>query len=648
MTDSTSSPSPAPAGASQAHARAQDNSLRQLSPLLVWAVVFCDIGTSIYYVPGILYEIVGDAAPLFVAVGLVGFVLLARKYVEICWRHPQGGGVVNVASHAFNPRLGLIGGLLILVSYFVTSAISSLSGLRYLGSLFPFVDAHAMTLTVLALALLAVLNVVGIRESARLSLIMGAAALVVNLVLIAITLIGVGPSEWGRMFDQVFSGGALRASGASGEPGGGYAKTILMGFSSAWLAFSGLESISQLSPAMKLPLRDTANKGMWIVIGSILLTSPILTLFSVEILPELTKQDHLNQQRFISELALFCGGLPIQIAVVATAASLLLFAANTAIIGGYHVFLALADEHFMPDAITWRNRRFGTPHFAIVIATFVPMFVLVSTRGNLLLLGELYAFGLLGAFVLSSLGLDVVRWREGDRTLRFWLGVLTTVLVAVAWFTSLFANPTATIAGGILVALGLAFAIGTQQKWFTDWLYDTPLVKRRARAAIAESEMDLEEGEREILSLAQAEAVSKLYPSHTLVCMRTRNDTLLQEALVREKGLGGSTVYALYIEERTGLFVRASDVDSPENSGALLPLLEAARHSERQGMTLMPIWTVSYNAVEGIVRAAEALGVDAVMVGATQRNAVYHMIRGHVVNGLAKRLPAHIRLVLCG
>jgi hypothetical protein len=113
---------------------------------------------------------------------------------------------------------------------------------------------------------------------------------------------------------------------------------------------------------------------------------------------------------------------------------------------------ALADEHFMPDAITWRNRRFGTPHFAILIATFVPMFVLVSTRGNLLLLGELYAFGLLGAFVLSSLGLDVVRWREGDRSLRFWFGVLTTLLVVVAWFTTLFVNQTATIAGGLRTA----------------------------------------------------------------------------------------------------------------------------------------------------------------------------------------------------
>jgi nucleotide-binding universal stress UspA family protein len=340
--------------------------------------------------------------------------------------------------------------------------------------------------------------------------------------------------------------------------------------------------------------------------------------------------------------------MPLRIAVVATATTLLIFAANTAIIGSYHVFLALADEHFMPDLVAWRNRRFGTPHLAILVATVLPIFVIFFTSGHLESLGELYAFGLLGAFVLSSLGIDLVRWRERDRGTRFVLGLMTTLMVVVAWFTNLLVKHDATIFGGIMVALGLAVAIGTQQKWFTDWLYNTPLVRRRARKSIAKSESVLEAGQREILSLAQAETLSKLYPSHTLIGMRTPNDSLLQEAIVREKGLGGATVYALFIEERTGLFVRASDLDSPENSGALLPLLDAAAKAERQGVTLLPIWTVSYNAVEGMVRAAEALGVDAIMVGATKRSAVYHLIRGHVVNGLAKRLPAHIRLILCG
>ena len=111
---------------------AHESSLRQVTPLLVWAVVFCDIGTSIYYVPGILYQTpgIGDTAPLYVLAATLGFLFLAQKYIEICWRNPDGGGVVSIATQAFTPIVGCIGGLLISVDYFLTSAISSVSTLR--------------------------------------------------------------------------------------------------------------------------------------------------------------------------------------------------------------------------------------------------------------------------------------------------------------------------------------------------------------------------------------------------------------------------------------------------------------------------------------------------------------------------------------
>jgi hypothetical protein len=52
---------------------------RQLNWLLAWAVVFCDIGTSVYYVPGILYGYVRDATPFFVLLTTGGFILLSLK-----------------------------------------------------------------------------------------------------------------------------------------------------------------------------------------------------------------------------------------------------------------------------------------------------------------------------------------------------------------------------------------------------------------------------------------------------------------------------------------------------------------------------------------------------------------------------------------
>src|SRR3954453_3753786 len=116
----------------------------QLGPLLCWAVVFADIGTSVYYVPGILYGQVGAAAGLFVSLTMVVFVLLSFKYAEVSVRFPEGGGVVTVATRGINPWAGAVGGMFILVDYFLTSAISSLSGLTYFEAVVPRIAPYVL------------------------------------------------------------------------------------------------------------------------------------------------------------------------------------------------------------------------------------------------------------------------------------------------------------------------------------------------------------------------------------------------------------------------------------------------------------------------------------------------------------------------
>ena len=108
-------------------------------------------------------------------------------------------------------------------------------------------------------------------------------------------------------------------------------RELLVGFAAAWLAFSGLESISQLSPAMRFPLAPHDALGDVAVIVTTLLTSPLLTLFSIHLLSAEFKAT--QSERFISEVAMVSGGLGLKLAVVMSASTLLLFAANTAIIG---------------------------------------------------------------------------------------------------------------------------------------------------------------------------------------------------------------------------------------------------------------------------------------------------------------------------
>jgi hypothetical protein len=116
----------------------------RLGPLLCWAIVFADIGTSVYYVPGILYRQVGATAGLFVSLTMIVFVLLALKYAEVSARFPEGGGVVTVASRGINAWAGAIGGMFILVDYFLTSAISSLSGLIYFETVIPRIAPYVL------------------------------------------------------------------------------------------------------------------------------------------------------------------------------------------------------------------------------------------------------------------------------------------------------------------------------------------------------------------------------------------------------------------------------------------------------------------------------------------------------------------------
>src|SRR5947209_1030706 len=107
MQESTATNRVAPGGGEHALstasvAKSSEHSNRRLGPLLCWAVVFADIGTSVYYVPGILYNQVGRLAGLFVIMTLVVFLLLTLKYAEVSVRFPEGGGVVTVAARGLN------------------------------------------------------------------------------------------------------------------------------------------------------------------------------------------------------------------------------------------------------------------------------------------------------------------------------------------------------------------------------------------------------------------------------------------------------------------------------------------------------------------------------------------------------------------
>lgn len=598
--------------------------LRSLGPFLCWAIVYADIGTSVYYTPGILARDVGASAVTYVLATSFAFLLLAEKYAEIAARYPGGGGVVSVADEAFGPRIGALGGMLILVDYFLTAALSSVSGFTYLASLLPALAGHELALAAAGLALLGVLNAVGIRESAQASAAAGVAAFAALLALIGASVWQIDAADWRAMADSASRAGRIPIAQA------------VTGYAAAWLAFSGLESLAQISPAMARPRRRTAAVAMSLVVLAVLATAPLLTALATNLLD----LSAVNPDALQSELALAMGGPLLRIAVVATASALLLFAANTALVGTYHVVGALADGGFLPRWTLQRSARFGTPHLAIACAAGIPVAVLFATRGDIHALGGLYAFGLLGAFFLSSLSLDRVRIAEGRTGVLFWIGLATTSLVVVAWLTNLFQKPQATLFGGSLTLAMLSFGL---------WNRGDLGLRRRRGATVT-----TEEAERiasatpaaaQILTLAEAVELRPAYAPRTLVCLRGPNQRLLEEAARHCAGGKENDIAVLFVEEVPGLFVPRDTEPSAYARGVLE---EAVAWLNARGGTAVPIWRLAQDAGEAIAQVARALEVDAILVGTSQRGALWRLLRGNVVARLIARVPRDTRLLIVG
>ena len=433
-----------------------------LGPLLCWSIVFADIGTSIYYVPGILSASgYNKRAAIFVLMTLFVFVLLSLKYAEVTWRNPEGGGVVTIASRALHPFAGLVGGLFIIVDYYLTAAISAFSGIAYLAVVVPAVGwGNAVPGTLVALAVLAALNIYGIRESATVSLVAATAAAAAQLLVVVVVVLHIGIPGIEA---------TIRAVGEGPPPL--TPLVVITGFGAAFLAFSGLESVAQIAPAMRSPRRVTAYRTMAIVILTMVVTSPLLTLWQTTLVPDPNNPANVNQ--LLSLLAGRYSGQAVAGVVAVTGSILLIFASNTAIIGGYHVFLALTRMGFLPRIVEHHNALRHTPQFAIFAAVGPPV-VLVYIAGQsavaAVFLGDLYAFGLLGSFILTNVSLDVIRWRElaSDRMLRrrlwFAVGVVTTGLTVIGWSVNLVAKPYATAFGGGLTLVGLAVGLWTYNR----------------------------------------------------------------------------------------------------------------------------------------------------------------------------------------
>ena len=317
------------------------------------------------------------------------------------------------------------------------------------------------------------------------------------------------------------------------------------GFAAAWLAFSGLESLGQLAPALREPRRRVIRIVAVLVVVSLVVTVPVFTLIAVEAAQASQIGPH---PALLAAVAQAYGGRRLMIAVSITGAGFLLVGANVAFIGCYNVFKAVGELGYLPAAMAARHKRYGTPRGAIVVITAATALLVVTTGGELFRLGKVFAFGLLGSYAITSVSLAVIAWREKRRGLPVIIGAFSSLALLVPWVTSWFTKPVSTLYGVVVTGLQLAVAFVTHRGWIRSGRFGY------LRAASAEQAAARGPATNDVVTLAEAVALKATYPSTTLVALRGPNKNLCLEAARRARGAGDAAVYVIFVDQIPGLF----------------------------------------------------------------------------------------------
>jgi amino acid transporter len=414
------------------------------------AIVLCDLGSSAFYAGGIAEHAVGAAAPWFI-LGIMLFSFAVRAvYVESCSMFTRGG-VYRVVKEALGGTFAKLSVSALMFDYILTGPISGVSAGQYITGLMnellavaassnwlppALMDAHHnpsflfdmnYTSAVFAAAVTIYYwwqNVKGIEESSEKAL----QVMQITTIMVVILLV------WG-VYSAFIKGGHLPPPPTvqnlkfSDDALGFLRGTklvpllgvfgILMAFGHSLLAMSGEESLAQVNREIEHPkLRNLKRAAIVIAIYSLIFTGGG-TILAYMLIP---LKDHvMYQDNLIAGLAMNLVGpmflrIAFRIFVVVVGFLILSGAINTSMIGSTGVLMRVAEDGVLTDWFRKPHQRFGTSYRIVNLVFILQMTTIIFSRGNIIILGEAYAFGVIWSFTFNSLAMLVLRWKyHGER-----------------------------------------------------------------------------------------------------------------------------------------------------------------------------------------------------------------------------------------
>ena len=404
-----------------------------LSFISLWraaAIVLGDLGSSAFYAGGIAEQAVGRAAPWFI-LGVMLFSYAVRAiYTESSVMFVRGG-VYRVVKEAMGGTLAKVSVSALLFDYVLTGPISAVSAGQYIVGVvndvsqragFPLGLPRNATSAVIAAAVIIYFwwrNTEGLRESSSdaLRIIQVTTVMVVVLLLWSgVTLLVRGghlpPPP--TLPNLRFSKEALGWLNGSIWPTF-TAIAILVGLGHSFLALSGWETLAQVYREIEHPKPlNLRRAGILVLVYSVVFTTSV-SFLAVALVPDANRAEFSNN--LISGIAMYLSGpymlrLLFQGFVVLVGFLILAGGVNTAIVGSNAVVNRISEDGVLPTWFRKPHRTYGTTSRVLNTIVGLQLLTLLLSGGDIYVLGEAYAFGVVWSFALKSLAVLVLRFKE--------------------------------------------------------------------------------------------------------------------------------------------------------------------------------------------------------------------------------------------
>ncbi len=604
----------------------------------VAAIVLNDMGSSAFYAGAIAEHFVGKPAPWFVLAIMLLAGTVAALYIESCGMFVRGG-VYRVVKEAMGSTLAKFSVSALMFDYILTGPISGVSAGLYLVGLLNELLQHSHSHVTIPMnagaAFFAVLvtlyfwweNIKGIPESSEKALRIMYVTTIMVVMMVAwccytIVVKGGHLPPWPYLRNITYltgeHGGALGWLRYTSLPYKIGLIGILIGLGHSVLAMSGEETMAQVYREIEHPKLPNLKKAALVIFLYSLIFTAGVAFFSVMIIPDSVRASF--QDNPIGGLTMYLVGpvslrLAFRAFVVVVGVLMLAGAVNTAIVGSNGVLNRVSEDGILPEWFRKPHRRFGTSYRILNLVVALQLLTIILSRGDIFLLGEAYAFGVMWSFSMKGLAVLVLRYKEpGKREFRvplnfhigkteipLGLALITLTLIALCGI-NLFTKEVATISG-------IAFTI----IFFAVFEISEKVTRKRASERAELDQFNIQAGDN---LTPQALCVR---PGNVLVMIRNYNKLYNLAATLDRVDPHHQDVVALHLR-----FLGRADAGEYElepeqlfSSEEQTLFTRALALAEKKGKTIHLAVAGATEKWDAILRSAQSLQSSVVVLGAS-------------------------------